>query len=154
MPVGGDDAGDKAAQKSSDNRAGHIGRHGAADAASGPFLINVGEHHRDDTRYEKTLGETPEDERAQGGGGRRQGGGNGQKKQRWHDHFFAPTALGNHSDNGCGERGRKNSRAYGETYVQLGGMKCLAQERQQGLSAVDVKKRAHAGQHGCDCRFV
>jgi hypothetical protein len=33
-------------------------------------------------------------------------------------------------------------------------MKCLSQERQQGLGAVDIEKRAHAGQHGRDGRLV
>ncbi len=33
-------------------------------------------------------------------------------------------------------------------------MKSLAQQRQQGLGAVDVEKRAHAGQHGRNRRLV
>src|ERR1035437_2239395 len=61
MPVSGNDAADKAPEKSADHGSGYIRRHGPAHAASGPFLINVGEHGSDDARYKKALGETPED---------------------------------------------------------------------------------------------
>ncbi len=61
MPVSGDDAADKAPEKSADHGSRYIRRHGAAHAASSPFLINVGEHGSDDARYKKALGETPED---------------------------------------------------------------------------------------------
>ena len=88
------------------------------------------------------------------GGSRRQGGRNGQQEQRGYDDFLASAALGDHADDGCGESGGKNRRAYGETDFQLGGMESLSQQRQQGLGAVDVEKRAHAGQHGRDRRLV
>jgi hypothetical protein len=144
----------KASEKSADHSSRDVGRHGAAHAASGPFLIHVGEHDSNDARHEKALGETPENQGAQAGGSRRQSGGNGQQEQRGHDHLLASAALGNHADDGGGESGGKNGGAYRQTHFQFGGMENLAQERQQGLGAVDVEKRAHAGQHGRDGRLV
>ncbi len=155
MPVSCDNAGDKAPEKSADHGSRHIRGHGAAHAASGPFLINVGEHNGDDTRYEKALGETPEDERM----------------PRLVE--VAARAVGMVSRNSEGTmtflRPRRSAimpimgavRAVARIVAltvkltsQLRGMKSLAQERQQRLSAVDVEKRTHAGEHDRGDRLV
>ncbi len=115
MPVGGDEAGDKAAEESADHGSGDVGRHGASHAASRPFFIDVSEHDGDDAGHKQALGETPEDERPQAGGSRREGGGDGQQEQRGDDDFLASPALGDHADDGSGEGDGKNGRTHGQT---------------------------------------
>ena len=144
--VFGSEAREDAADEAAERGAADIDAHDDGDAGAIPLLGDIGDGDGEDAGCEKALHEAPEDEGVETGRGGREKRGNGYGRDGCDNDALAAEAFREDTEERRGESYSQGGGGDGEPDGGLAGVKDSGEEREKGLSGIEVQKGADAAE--------